>query len=89
MSIESEKKQEIITEFSKEKGDTGSPEVQIAIWSERITNLTEHMKLHPKDFHSRRGLLSLVSRRRSMLDYLKKISLERYTVIIKRLSLRR
>lgn len=89
MTIEGEPKQKIIKDFAPKEGDTGSPEVQIAIWSERIKYLTEHMKMHPKDYHSRLGLLKLVSKRRSMLDYLKKINLGRYQIIIKALGLRR
>ncbi len=89
MSIENKKKQEIIEAHGTKSGDTGSPEVQIAIWTERIVNLTEHMKQHPKDFHSRRGLLKLVSKRRSMLDYLKNINSTRYSALIKELGLRR
>lgn len=87
MSIEN--KQEIITKFAVHKGDTGSPEVQIAILTERINTLGEHMNVHTKDFHSRRGLLGMVSRRRKLLDYLKKINNERYTKLIKDLGLRR
>lgn len=89
MSITAEKKQEIIKEFARQKGDTGSPEVQIAILTQRIITLTEHFKSHKKDNHSRRGLLKLVSQRRSLLDYLKKSSEERYQAIIKKLGLRR
>ena len=69
MSITSERKQELIAEFANKKADTGSPEVQVAILSERITNLTEHLKTHKKDFHSRRGLLVMVGQRRRLLDY--------------------
>ncbi len=82
-------KQEIITKFAVHKGDTGSPEVQIAILTERINTLGEHMNVHTKDFHSRRGLLGMVSKRRKLLDYLKKINNERYTKLIKDLGLRR
>jgi small subunit ribosomal protein S15 len=89
MSITPERKQEVIGTYAPKAGDTGSPEVQIAIWSERITNLTEHLKTHPKDFHSRRGLLIMVGRRRSQLDYLKRKSVARYETIIKSLGLRR
>lgn len=89
MSISFEKKQELIKEFARQKGDTGSPEVQIAILSHRIVTLTEHFKFHKKDNHSRRGLLKLVSQRRSLLDYLKKCSEDRYQTIIKKLGLRR
>lgn len=89
MSITAEKKQELITTHATAKGDTGSPEVQIAILSERIANLTEHMKEHKKDVHSRRGLLGMVSKRRRLLDYLKRKDEPRYQEIIKKLGLRR
>ncbi len=89
MSISAEKKAELIKEFATTKGDTGSPEVQIAILTTRISNLTEHFKDHKKDVHSRRGLLSLVSKRRRLLDYLKKNSDERYQDVIKRLGIRK
>jgi small subunit ribosomal protein S15 len=90
MSITPERKQEVIAEHGKQQGDTGSPEVQIAILSERISNLTEHLKTHSKDFHSRRGLLIMVGRRRRLLDYLKnKKAGGRYEEIVKRLGLRR
>ena len=89
MSITAERKQELISEFAVKKGDTGSPEVQVAILSERIGNLTEHLKIHKKDFHSRRGLLMMVGLRRRLLDYLKKTEVERYEQVIKRLGLRR
>lgn len=89
MSITAERKQELITEYATKKGDTGSPEVQVAILSERISNLTEHFKGHKKDNHSRRGLLKLVSTRRSLLDYLKRIDEERYKTLIGKLGLRR
>ena len=89
MSITKDKKGSLITEFGNSEANTGSPEVQIAIWSERIKNLTEHMKANPKDFHSRRGLLSLVGKRRRMLDYLKRIAPDRYQSVIKALGLRR
>ena len=88
MSITAEKKAELIKEYATKDGDTGSPEVQIAILSERIVNLTEHFKDHKKDVHSRRGLLSLVSKRRRLLDYLKKNSEDRYQTVIKRLGIR-
>ena len=78
MSITSEKKTEIISEFATKNGDTGSPEVQVAILTERISNLTEHFKEHKKDVHSRRGLLMLVNKRRRMLNYLRKNNFERY-----------
>ncbi|MFA6822301.1 MAG: 30S ribosomal protein S15 [Geobacter sp.] len=87
--LATEKKQEIINNFKKHEGDTGSPEVQIAILSERITYLTEHFKMHKKDHHSRRGLLKLVGQRRRMLDYLKSKDLNRYKVVIERLGIRR
>jgi len=89
MSITAEKKQKVILENAQHEGDTGSPEVQIAVLSERISNLTEHMKTHKKDFHSRLGLIKMVSRRRRLLDYLSKTKKERYTNIIKKLGLRR
>jgi small subunit ribosomal protein S15 len=89
MSITPERKQEVIKEYSRGEADTGSPEVQVAILSERIRNLTEHMQSHKKDFHSRRGLLVMVGQRRSLLDYLKKKSQERYQTLIERLGLRR
>lgn len=89
MSITQERKAALIKEYATKKGDTGSPEVQIAVLSERITNLTEHFKTHKKDNHSRRGLLALVSNRRSLLDYLKRTDEERYKQIISRLGLRR
>ena len=89
MSITPERKQEVIKEYARAEADTGSPEVQVAILSERIFNLTEHLKTHKKDFHSRRGLLIMVGQRRSLLDYLKKKSRERYATLIERLGLRR
>ncbi len=89
MSITAERKQEVIGEFAKAEGDTGSPEVQVAILSERIRNLTEHLKTHKKDFHSRRGLLMMVGQRRRLLDYLKKKEVKRYEDLIARLGLRR
>lgn len=89
MSITAERKQEVIKEYATEKGDTGSPEVQIAILTERIRNLTEHMSEHRKDFHSRRGLLILVGRRRRLLSYVKGKEPQRYVDLIKRLGLRR
>ncbi|MCH7929042.1 MAG: 30S ribosomal protein S15 [Proteobacteria bacterium] len=89
MSITSERKGALISEFAVTKGDTGSPEVQVAVLSERIANLTEHFKVHKKDRHSRRGLLMLVSRRRRLLDYLKGKDHERYATLIQRLGLRR
>ena len=89
MSITAERKQELIGEYSIKKGDTGSPEVQVAILSERITNLTDHLKIHKKDFHSRRGLLMMVGQRRRLLDYLDNKNSDRYKELIKRLGLRR
>ena len=89
MSITAERKQELIGEYATRKGDTGSPEVQVAILSERITNLTDHLKTHKKDFHSRRGLLMMVGQRRRLLDYLDKKNSDRYKELIKRLGLRR
>ncbi|MEH6629562.1 MAG: 30S ribosomal protein S15 [Halopseudomonas aestusnigri] len=89
MSITAERKQEVIKEFATIEGDTGSPEVQVAILSERINNLTDHLKDHKKDFHSRRGLLGMVGLRRRLLDYTKKKDQGRYEALIKRLGLRR
>ncbi len=89
MSITAERKQELIKEFAVKKNDTGSPEVQVAILTERIINLTEHLKIHKKDHHSRRGLLMMVGQRRRLLDYVKRKETKRYTDIIKRLGLRR
>ena len=87
--LATEKKQEIINSFKKHDSDTGSPEVQIAILTERITYLTEHFKIHKKDHHSRRGLLKLVGQRRRLLDYLKGKELDRYKLVIERLGIRR
>jgi len=89
MSITAERKAALIKEYATLEGDTGSPEVQVAILSERIANLTEHFKSHVKDNHSRRGLLKLVSQRRQLLDYLKRKDTERYAALIGRLGLRR
>ena len=89
MSITSERKTDLITEYALKKGDTGSPEVQVAILSERITNLTEHLKDHNKDMHSRRGLLKMVGQRRRLLAYLQKTDNARYEQLIKRLGLRK
>lgn len=89
MSITAERKQQLIKEYATSASDTGSPEVQIAILSERISNLTEHFKSHAKDNHSRRGLLKLVSLRRSLLDYLRRNDEERYRTIIGKLGIRR
>ena len=89
MSITTEEKQKLIKEYGTKSGDTGSPEVQIAILSSRIATLTEHFKTHKKDNHSRRGLLMMVAQRRKLLDYVKGKNEERYQDIIKRLGLRR
>ena len=88
MSITTERKQELIKEFGLKEGDTGSPEVQVAVLTERIINLTEHLKVHKKDFHSRRGLLIMVGQRRRLLDYVKNREGNRYQSIIKKLGLR-
>jgi small subunit ribosomal protein S15 len=89
MSVTAERKQEIINDNARGTTDTGSPEVQIAILTERIVNLTEHFKTHAKDNHSRRGLLMLVNKRRSLLDYLKRKDQERYQQLIAKLGLRK
>ena len=89
MSITAERKTALVKEYDTKPGDTGSPEVQIAILTERIANLTGHFKTHAKDNHSRRGLLKMVSQRRSLLDYLKKIEMARYKTIIAKLGIRR
>jgi small subunit ribosomal protein S15 len=89
MSITAERKTELMTEFATKEGDTGSPEVQVAVLTERIVNLTGHLKTHAKDFHSRRGLLIMVGQRRRLLDYLKRKNVERYQSLIQRLGLRR
>src|SRR5260370_25639095 len=89
MSITADRKQELIREYATKTDDTGSPEVQVAILSERIKNLTEHLGTHKKDFHSRRGLLVMVGQRRSLLDYLKRKNAGRYDDLIGRLGLRR
>lgn len=89
MSITPERKQELIKDFGRTEGDTGSPEVQVAILTERIKNLTEHLKGHQKDVHSRRGLLMLVGQRRSMLDYVRRQEEARYRSLIQRLGIRR
>ncbi|RDE09461.1 30S ribosomal protein S15 [Pelagibacterium lacus] len=89
MSITPERKAALIKEYATKDGDTGSPEVQVAILTERITNLTEHFKIHGKDNHSRRGLLKLVSTRRSLLDYVKRGNEARYQSLIERLGIRR
>jgi small subunit ribosomal protein S15 len=89
MSITLARKQELVQEYRRKEDDTGSPEVQVALLSERITNLTEHLGSHKKDFHSRRGLLVMVGQRRSLLDYLKRTDVARYNSLIERLGLRR
>jgi small subunit ribosomal protein S15 len=89
MSITAERKSEVIKAHAKKEGDTGSPEVQVGILSERINNLTEHFKRHVKDNHSRRGLLKLVSQRRQLLDYLKRSDEGRYRALIQKLGIRR
>ncbi len=89
MVMTSERKRAIIEDFKLHAGDTGSPEVQIALLSERIAYLTEHFKFHKKDHHSRRGLLKLVGQRRQLLNYLKKKNIDRYNTVIERLGLRR
>ena len=89
MSIAAERKQALVKEYATKNGDTGSPEVQVAILSERINNLTEHFKSHVKDNHSRRGLLKMVATRRSLLDYLKSKDEARYKKLIERLDIRR
>lgn len=89
MTVAAARKTEIIQDNAQTEGDTGSPEVQIAILTERIVNLTEHFKTHKKDNHSRRGLLMMVNKRRSLLDYLKKVDVARYTALITKLGLRK
>jgi small subunit ribosomal protein S15 len=89
MSITPERKQNVISEYATRPGDTGSPEVQVAVLSERIANLTEHFKTHVKDNHSRRGLIKLVSQRRRLLDYIRSSDSARYDALISRLGLRR
>lgn len=89
MTITAERKQEVIKEHAQSEGDTGSPEVQVAILTERIRNLTEHFKGHAKDNHSRRGLLMMVNKRRSLLDYLRKTEGQRYLDLIAKLGLRK
>jgi small subunit ribosomal protein S15 len=88
MRLEAERKRELIGEYRLHDVDTGSPEVQIALLTERIRNLTEHFKVHKKDHHSRRGLLKLVGQRRSLLNYLKKNKIDRYRSVVERLGLR-
>ena len=87
--ISKEKKQAIITEYGRSEGDTGSPEVQIAVLTARIQELTDHLKDNPKDHHSRRGLLKMVGQRRGLLDYLKKTDIERYRTLIGKLGIRK
>lgn len=89
MTITAERKTALLSEYATKKGDTGSPEVQVALLTERINNLTEHFKTHKKDVHSRRGLLMMVSKRRSLLDYLKRTDTPRYDALIQRLGLRK
>lgn len=89
MSLLKKSKKEIISKFAQGKDDTGSPEVQCAIATSQIDNLTEHLKIHKKDFSSRRGLLALVSKRRSLLDYLKSQDVSRYEAVIKKLNIRK
>jgi small subunit ribosomal protein S15 len=89
VSITAERKHALITEYATKEGDTGSPEIQVAVLSERIRNLTDHLTTHKKDFHSRRGLLVMVGQRRRLLDYLKRSSATRYETLIGRLGLRR
>jgi len=88
MTLEAERKRELIEEYRQHDGDTGSPEVQIALLTERIRNLTEHFKVHKKDHHSRRGLLKLVGQRRSLLNYLRMKRIERYRSVVERLGIR-
>ena len=87
--ITAERKKEVVAQYATKKGDTGSPEVQVAVLSERINNLTEHFKLHSKDNHSRRGLIKMVQTRRKLLDYVKRTDEKRYEALIERLGLRR
>ena len=87
--ITAERKKEVVAQYATKDGDTGSPEVQVAVLSERINNLTDHFKLHSKDNHSRRGLIKMVSTRRKLLDYVKSIDTKRYEALIERLGLRR
>jgi small subunit ribosomal protein S15 len=89
MSITAERKQALIKEYAQKEGDTGSPEVQVAVLSERIKNLTDHLQSHEKDYHSRRGLLVMVGQRRRLLDFLKRKSETRYQDLVQRLGLRR
>jgi len=87
--MDKETKQQIINEYALHEGDTGSPEVQIALLSHRINSLTEHLRTHPKDFHSRRGLLMMVGQRRGLLNYLTKVDINRYREITRRLNIRK
>ncbi|HEV2651583.1 MAG TPA: 30S ribosomal protein S15 [Rhizomicrobium sp.] len=87
--ITADRKKELISEYATKEGDTGSPEIQVAVLSERITNLTDHFKMHKKDNHSRRGLIKMVSTRRKLLDYVKATDAQRYESLIARLGLRR
>jgi len=87
--VTKEMKQEIVEKYGKTPGDTGSPEVQVALLTARISDLTEHLKVHKKDHHSRRGMLKMVGQRRGLLDYLKKTDIERYRSIVEKLGLRR
>jgi small subunit ribosomal protein S15 len=89
MTMQKDEKQKIIETYAAHEGDTGSPEVQIAILTARIANLTEHLKANPKDFHSRRGLQKMVGHRRNLLGYLQKVDIERYRAIIAKLNLRK
>jgi len=89
MAYVAENKQEVIGKYKLHEKDTGSPEVQVAILTQRITNLTEHLKIHKKDFHSRRGLLKMVGQRRALLNYLREMDFERYHTLIGKLGLRR
>ncbi len=89
MTIAADRKKILVAEYATKPGDTGSPEVQVAVLTERINNLSSHFKSHGKDVHSRRGLLMMVSKRRSLLDYLKKVDAPRYNTLIQRLGLRK
>ncbi len=89
MALSKDKKSAIVSEFARSKGDTGSVEVQVALLTERINKLTEHMKEHQHDFHTNRGLLQMVGKRKSLLDYLKREDVQRYRELIKKLSLRK
>ncbi len=89
MALTKEKKNSIVSDFARKKGDTGSVEVQVALLTERINRLTEHMKEHPHDYHTNRGLLQMVGKRKSLLDYLKRVDIARYRELIKKLNLRK